>query len=78
MKANLESTSNIVQIESRNGAIQARVWEGKTEAGVPFVALICRVAVKNDADSSQFAAELEEMAAPSIDATRAFPLRMII
>jgi hypothetical protein len=78
VKANLQSTTEIVDIVAKDGKLQARVWEGKTEAGVPFVALVCRVAVKNDQDSSQFAAELQEMAAPSVDATRAFPLRMII
>jgi hypothetical protein len=79
VKANLESTSNLVEIVAKDGKIQARVWEGKTEAGVPFVALICRLALKNGNDASQFEAELKEMPAPaSVDATHAFPLRMII
>lgn len=67
MKITLESTREIVNV---NGA-RARVWEGETERGVKIVAFITRIAVRSDADNSQF--ELEEHRAPLI-----FDPRMIL
>lgn len=73
MKITIESTTKIVKA---NG-VDCRVWEGETERGVKVICLIPRIAVKEDQDTSQFEAELQEMRAPSIDAA-VYPLRMIL
>lgn len=73
MKATLESTSKIVTM---NG-IPCRIWEGKTESGIPFHAYIVRVAVAPNQDNSQFEKELTETAVPSAEVA-AIPMRMIL
>jgi len=70
----IESTTQIVEA---NG-IQCRVWEGESEHGIKVHVLIPRVAVKNGQDVAQFAKELQEMRAPSLDAIQCFPLRLIL
>ena len=62
MKIIMESTPEIVQV---NG-IPARVWEGKTESGVPCFALIAKIGVHKDEDSDQFEKELKECKPASI------------
>jgi hypothetical protein len=73
MKITIESTTQIVEV---NG-VSARVWEGKTEAGITVQALITRIAVLATEDVTQFTKELEEQKAPTAVAL-AFPLRMIL
>jgi hypothetical protein len=73
MKITLESTEQIVEV---NG-VPARVWSGKTERGIEIQALITRVAVRKEADCTQFEQELQEQPAPTV-AHQAFPLRMIL
>jgi hypothetical protein len=73
MKATLESTSKIVQV---NG-VPARIWEGKTESGIPFTAFVTRVMVSRNQDNSQFETELRETKAPSAE-SEAIPLRMVL
>lgn len=74
MRIQIESTQRVVTV---NG-IEARVWEGATESGIPVIAFIPRIAVSVDQDCSQFEAELRECAAPSSEAVQAFPARMIL
>lgn len=74
MKVTLESTGKIVYLNE----IPARIWEGKTESGIPLHAFITRVAVDRAADTTQFEKELEEMKPPSPEVNRAYPLRMIL
>lgn len=73
MKINLESTAKIVTL---NG-VPARIWEGKTESGIPVHCYVTRIAVARDQDGSQFERELQEHRAPSVDVA-AIPLRMLI
>lgn len=73
MKINVESTEKIVEL---NG-IPTRVWEGRTESGIPIHCFIARVAVHRNEDCSQFEKELKEQRAPSPE-IEAIPLRMII
>jgi hypothetical protein len=61
MKITLESTSQIVEI---NG-VPARLWEGKTERGVPIQAFIAKVSVAAHHDSGEMESELKESAPPS-------------
>lgn len=73
MRATVQSTDRIAEI---NG-VPARLWEGRTESGVPFVAYITRVAVREDRDCSQFGRELQEHKHPSEEA-QGVPLRLIL
>lgn len=73
MKITIESTSKIVEL---NG-VPARVWEGKTESGIPVHCYVTRIAVERDQDGSEFERELQEHRAPSA-AIEAIPLRMIL
>lgn len=72
MRATVESTSQIVEI---NG-IKARVWVGKTEGGVEFEMLVPRVAARQGQDLSEFERELEEQPMPHV--SQAFPLRLVL
>ena len=56
MKITLESTVTIVKV---NG-VQARIWDGQTESGIKIFAMVCKVAVHKDLDSSEFDRELRE------------------
>jgi hypothetical protein len=73
VKIQIESTDRIVKV---NG-IEARVWEGETESGIPVIVCVTRIAVNADQECSEFERELLERRAPSADAN-AFPLRMIL
>lgn len=73
MTMTVHSTTKIVTL---NG-VECRIWEGETAHGIPLHCYIPRVAVANDQDQSQFAAELQETRAPS-PAVEAIPLRMIL
>lgn len=66
MKITIESTTKTVFI---NG-VEARIWEGHTESGIPMHAYITRVAVAPDLDATEFERELQEKrpASPAIEA----------
>lgn len=80
MKAAIASTDRIITIDAIGfpGRTKARVWEGVTEAGVPFVAYIPLVQVHKDADNSQFERELSEHKHPEAATCRAIDARMIL
>lgn len=61
MKITLESTEHKVEF---NGA-PCRVWEGKTEKGVPCFVYVAGIAVQ-DGSHQQFAEELEAIRPPRI------------
>jgi hypothetical protein len=76
MKITLESTTKLVEL---NG-VPARIWEGLTEAGVPIVAFVTRVAVHENrpaAEHEVLRRELQECRAPSID-VEAIPHRLVL
>lgn len=58
-------------------ASQGRVWEGRTESGVPVQCVITRIAAPRSEDLQQFERELFERHAPA-PAEPAFPMRMIL
>lgn len=70
MKITLESTSQVVHVDG----VEARVWEGKTESGIPLTAFITRVAVAVEDDCRQFEDELKSQRAPTVY----WPLRMVL
>jgi hypothetical protein len=47
----MESTNRKLTL---NGVQEYRVWEGITEDGIPFIALVNRCQVRNPAQSPQF------------------------
>jgi hypothetical protein len=73
MKLTIESTTKIVHL---NG-VEARVWEGETESGIPVHCFITLVAVHEGLDTPQFEKELSEQRKPSAEVA-AIPLRLIL
>lgn len=79
MRITIESTDQVVTIETRNGGrIEARVWQGVTDGGVACQVLVPRIAVHRDADNSAFERELREHPPKGLDGQRAFDLRFFI
>ena len=77
MKITLQSTARLVRV---NGA-PARVWEGKTEAGIPIAALVTQVVVDDVGDPArlaEFERDLNEHAEPSPEVLRMFPFAAIV
>jgi hypothetical protein len=77
MKLTIENTTKIVQLETPQGSVPARIWEGTTETGIPVHCYITRVSVASDQDTSQFDRELSECRAPS-PAVNALPLSLVL
>lgn len=84
MKVTLESTTKIVELNSQDGVMLARVWQGETESGVPVQAFIIRIAPEiaqghPDIDrlTVEFESELQRQADPR-PSVQVIPLRMII
>lgn len=80
MKAQIVSTDRIVTIKAIGfeGQTKARVWEGVSEAGVPFTAYIPLVQVSKRADNSQFERELSEHQQPTEETLRAIDARFVL
>lgn len=76
MKITIENTTKIVEL---NG-VEARVWEGTTDTGIPVHCFITRIAVdiNDEAANEQFRRELAEQKPPSAAVDAAYPLRMIL
>lgn len=70
----LEKTDKLIDV---NG-IQSRLWQGKTESGIPITCLIVRIAVNAEADQAEFEKELLETRPPSAEADKAFPARLVV
>lgn len=77
MRITLEPTTKIVELVVNGAAVPARVWEGKTDQGVPMHAYITRVAVAEDQDASAFERELLEQRKPTAEVA-AIPARLIL
>lgn len=73
MEITISNTTKIVHV---NG-VPARVWEGKTSSGIPVHCFITMIAVKEDADTSQFERELTECKKPSPE-VQAINARLIL
>lgn len=68
MKATMESTSKLITL---NG-LQLRVWEGTSEHGVQFVALVNQCAALSDVAQNQLIKELMQTKEPAPGAKPAF------
>jgi hypothetical protein len=79
MKATIENTDCIIDLnlDERSKPVQARIWKGVTEKGIPFEMAVVRVAAHEDADCAEFARDPQEVEAPKY-VSAAFDLRMII
>lgn len=73
MKITVESTTKIVELNR----IQARVWEGTTETGIPVHVFITRIAAAESADQGEFQRELKECRPPSSEVA-VYPARMVL
>ena len=73
MKIHIHNTDRIV---TYNG-IPARAWEGHTDAGIPVIAFITRIAAERDQDLAEFERDLCETTPPSAD-VQAWPARMLL
>lgn len=74
MKLAIWNTSRIVTV---NG-VSARLWEGSTDKGVKVRCLITTIAADRDADQTDFARDLEEVAEPSAESAIVFPFARVI
>lgn len=72
MRIIIHNTDKIVQV---NG-VEARIWEGHSENGVPLHCYITRVAVDKKEDLSEFGRELIEQ--PAQCTVQGISSRMII
>ncbi len=85
MKIIIESTPKIVELRTPGGSsMQARVWQGETEGGVPVQVFVTRIAPEISVDdpdidtlTEQFERELRRQADPR-PTVQAIPLRVII
>ena len=84
MKITVESTSKIVTLVVRGGDVQARVWQGETESGIPVQCFITRIAPEIPTSDPridelvvEFERELKRQADPRLT-VEAIPLRLII
>ena len=75
MKITIENTSKIVHLDD----VPARIWEGKTDSGIPVICYITRIAVPEgeNVNHDEFRRELMECKAPSAE-VEAIPLKLII
>jgi len=73
MKIKIENTEKIVDL---NG-VQARVWEGKTDSGIPVHCFITLISPQTNENIEQFDKELKEQKAPSAEIS-AIPARMLL
>ncbi len=79
MTVTLVSTDKIVTLETADGKVPARIWEGTTERGIRCHAFVTRIMVHKDLDASQFEAELSEQHAPlSPELRGVYPTRLVL
>lgn len=60
MKILIESTETFAKVRGT----AARLWEGKTEGGIPIVAYVSLIRASVDEDCAAFEAELREVPPP--------------
>lgn len=74
MNLTLHPTAKLVDVDG----VQARIWEGTTERGVPCFALIVRVGVDRNEDASEFERELVATRIPEPKLARDIPTRLVL
>lgn len=84
MKITIESTDKVVLLSTGTGEVPARLWQGKTDSGIPVMCFITRIAPEVTRDDpgykeavAEFEAELRACVPPR-PAIEAFDMRLII
>jgi hypothetical protein len=77
MKATIESTDQIVPVKADGREVRCRVWEGKTERGIPFTAYVVLVQVASEQKQDEFEQALKEHKKPSAETRRAIDRRLL-
>ena len=77
MKITVENTSKRVVLKTDRGEVEARIWEGHTESGIPVHAFITRIACDLDADAAEFERDLNDCRPPSAEIA-AYPARLLL
>jgi hypothetical protein len=82
MKITIESTSKVVTLEIDGAFVPARIWEGRTETGIPVHCFVTRICPSIPEPlpgnvEAQFRRELFECAQPSAPMA-GIPLRLIL
>lgn len=84
MKITLESTTQVVELETVGGeSIAARIWEGTTDTGIPVFCFIARLSPAipekdlTPAVIEEFRRQLTECRTPTA-AVRSIPLRLVL
>ncbi len=70
MKLTIEATDQVTSLDG----VLVRVWHGTTEAGMPCLVFVHRVAVREDKDQAEFQRELAEQLPPG----RVVSLRQVL
>jgi hypothetical protein len=83
MRIALTSTTKMVELETPDGGhVQARLWEGTTDSGIPVHAFITRIAPSIESPSldvtKQFDDELTSCAPVSRRLDRSYDARMLL
>lgn len=89
MKITIESTSKIVEVEflgdrGERHLIEARIWQGETDSGIPVQCFVTRIAPEIDRSHpriDELTAEFERELLETVDprpSVRAIPLRLMI
>ena len=73
MKITIESTEKIVKLSG----VPARVWDGKTDSGIPVHCFVTRISPQTHDNIEQFEKELQETKPPSAAIT-AYPMNLIL
>lgn len=74
MKATLESTDRIITV---GAGLPARIWEGTTESGTPFLAFITHLEPIKDSDKPKFIAEMSDMKKAG-EAAANYPAKLLL
>jgi len=83
MQVELTSTSKVVTFEIDGAAVPARIWEGRSERGLPVMAFITRITPARPheqltpGDLAELEHDLAEQQPPSAVAA-AIPMRMFL
>jgi len=84
MLITIENTEKIVELDIGGARVPARIWQGKTDSGIPVQCYVTRIAPEipethPDIDrlTSDFEAELRRVAKPR-KTVEAIPLRVIL
>ena len=77
MKITIESTEQMHELLVDRAKVPARLWQGKTESGIPVHCFVTLIAAPQSEDLGQFERELRAHAPPR-EAFKSIPFRMVL